>query len=247
MNESALRSAFLKDDGGHAYLLIRNAIRDEITGGKLKPGAALAPERELCVLYGVSRITVRKAVEGLVEEGLLTRTRGSGTYVSMPSITRVEKNFAILTSFSEDIRSRGYKPSSIWLKKTTSMTTPEEALALGLSPGSLVHRFHRIRCADGVRVCLEFVVVPAQFLPSVDVVQESLYEAMAAAGSRPVRALQRLRAAPLSEAHSELLGVHTGECGLFIERRGFLSNGTAVEFSQCYYHGEAYDVIAELG
>lgn len=247
MNKPMQRSALLKDESSSAYMLIRGAIRDEIADGRLKAGCALASERELCEIYGVSRITVRKAVEGLVEEGLLTRTRGSGTYVSAPSITRVEKNFSILTSFSEDIRSRGYKPSSIWLKKTTSMATPEEALALGLSPGLQVHRFHRIRCADGARVCLEFVVVPAQFLPSVEVVEESLYDAMAAAGNRPTRALQRLRAAPLSEAHAELLGVRTGECGLFIERRGFLSGGTAVEFSQCYYCGDAYDVIAELG
>lgn len=233
------RSARLKDESGSAYMLIRGAIRDEIADGRLKAGCALASERELCDIYGVSRITVRKAVDGLVEEGLLTRARGSGTYVSTQSMTRVEKNFSILTSFSEDIRSRGYKPSSIWLKKTTTMATPEEALALGLSPGSHVHRFHRVRCADGVRVCVDFVVIPAQFLPSAEVVNESLYDALAAVGNRPARALQRLSATPLSEAHAKLLGVQAGDCGLFIERRGFLSSGTAVEFSQCYYCGDA--------
>ncbi len=74
---------------------------------------ALPPERDLAEELNVSRITVRKAIDGLVEEGLLIRKQGSGTFVT----NRVEKNFAKLTSFSEDMRARGRKPRSVWLDR----------------------------------------------------------------------------------------------------------------------------------
>ena len=83
---------------------------------------------------GVSRITVRKAIDELVDDGLLVRKQGSGTYVS----NRVEKNFAKLTSFSEDMRARGRAPRSIWLNRAAGTVTPEESLTLRSSPGTPV-------------------------------------------------------------------------------------------------------------
>ncbi len=79
----------------------------------LAPDDALPPERELAEELSVSRITVRKAIDGLVDEGLLIRRQGSGTFVA----ARIEKNFAKLTSFSEDMRARGREPRSVWLKR----------------------------------------------------------------------------------------------------------------------------------
>src|SRR6185295_11088318 len=90
---------------------------------------------------GISRITVRKAIDGLAAEGLLVSRQGSGNFVC----TRIDKNFAKLTSFSEDMRARGRHPHSVWLKRSQGTVTPEEALKLALSPGTLVYRFHRLR------------------------------------------------------------------------------------------------------
>src|SRR3546814_1752166 len=97
--------------------------------------------------------------------------------------------------------SRGRKPHSRWVSKTAGAVTPEEALSLGLSPGSRVYRFHRIRYADDLTMALEYATIPAYCLPSVDAVGASLYEALEAAGHLPVRALQRLR----SEEHTSEL------------------------------------------
>jgi len=102
--------------------------------------------------FSVSRITVRKALDGLVADGLLVRRQGAGNFVS----ARVDKNFAMLTSFSEDMRARGRTPRSVWLKRAAGTVTPEEALALRLSPGTPVVPLQSNslcrRCTDGAGI-----------------------------------------------------------------------------------------------
>jgi len=117
---------------------------------------------------------------------------------------------------------------------------------LGLSPGSAVYRFMRIRYADGQTMALEYVVVPAWGLPSAHAVEESLYAALDVRGYRPVRVLQRVRAIAFSAEQAELLGVEAGDPCLFIDRRAFLPDGRVIEVAQCYYRGDAYDLVAEL-
>jgi GntR family transcriptional regulator len=95
-------------------------------------------------------------------------------------------------------------------------------------------------------MALESSTIPASCLPSEKIVGASLYEALAKTNNRPVRALQRLRAVLFTKEQAERLGVKPGDAGLFIERRGFLADGRTCEFTQSYYRGDAYDVIAEL-
>ncbi|UDF02856.1 GntR family transcriptional regulator [Asticcacaulis sp. AND118] len=231
-----------KTDPAPLYLQLQKVLREAIRSRVFMADDAIPPERDLAEEFDVSRITVRKAIDGLVNEGLLTRRRGAGTFVA----ARVEKSFSKLSSFSEDMISRGRKPHSVWVNKSAGAVTPEEALSLGLSPGSLVYRFHRIRYADDSTMALEYSTIPGYCLPSVEAVGDSLYAALEASGHRPVRALQRLRAISFNRDQAEQLSVNIGEPGLFIERRGFLADGRAAEFTQSYYRGDAYDVVAEL-
>ena len=232
-----------KDDPTPLYLQLQKGLRDAIENRVVKADAAIPTERDLAEEFDISRITVRKAIDGLVSEGLLARRQGAGTFVMAP---RVEKSFSRLTSFSEDMISRGRRPHSVWVSKSEGAVTPEEALSLGLSPGTSVYRFHRIRYADDLPMALEYSTVPGYCLASPDSVGPSLYEALEAAGHLPVRALQRLRAINFSAEQAEALGVTSGDAGLFIERRGFLVDGRTAEFTQSYYRGDAYDVVAEL-
>lgn len=224
------------------YQQLQRALRDAIDRRQLAPDDALPPERDLATELSVSRITVRKAIDGLVREGLLVRRQGSGTFVC----ARVEKNFSKLTSFSEDMRARGRTPRSVWLRRSEGTVNPEEALSLRSSPGTPVYRFHRIRFADDVPMAVEYATVPASRLPSLEAVESSLYEALEKHGNRPVHALQRLRAVLLTAEQAELLGAQEGDAGLLVERLGFLKDGRAVEFSQSYYRGDIYDFVAEL-
>lgn len=224
------------------YQQLQRALRRAIESRVLGPDDALPSERELAADFAVSRITVRNALDGLVAEGLLVRRQGSGNFVS----ARVEKNFSKLTSFSEDMLARGRSPRSVWLKRAAGTVSPEESLALRLSPGTPVYRFHRIRFADDAPMALEFATILASALPSLEAVDTSIYEALERSGHRPVRALQRLRAVLLSGEHAELLKAKPGEAGLLVERLGSLPDGRAIEFSQSYYRGETYDFVAEL-
>lgn len=224
------------------YQQLQRALREAIEQRVLGVDDALPAERQLAEELQVSRITVRKAIEGLVEEGLLVRKQGAGNFVA----ARVEKNFAKLTSFSEDMRARGRSPHSQWLRRSEGTVTPEEALTLRLSPGAPVYRFHRIRFADDTPMSLEYATIVAQALPGLSAVDDSLYAALEQAGNRPVRALQRLRALVLRAEQAKLLQAREGDAGLLVERVGFLRDGRAIEFCQSYYRGDTYDFVAEL-
>ena len=224
------------------YQQLQRSLRGAIENGIIGPDDALPPERDLAETLGVSRITVRKAIDELVEDGLLIRKQGSGTFVS----NRVEKNFAKLTSFSEDMRARGREPRSVWMNRAEGTVTPEESLTLRSSPGTPVFRFHRIRYADDAPMAIEYATVIASSLTSLAEVENSLYEALERTGNRPVRALQRLRAVLLTAEQAKLLKAREGEAGLLVARVGYRKDGRAVEYSQSYYRGEIYDFVAEL-
>lgn len=224
------------------YRQITTAIRDAIASRALKPEDALPPERVLAEKFGVSRITIRKAISELVNEGVLDTHHGSGTFVR----SKVEKNFAQLSSFSDEMESRGMTPSSVWLLRSVGTVRPDEALTLRASPGTEVYRFKRIRLADDTPMSIETTTIVASCLPSVESVEHSIYAALRKTGNRPVRALQRLSALILNDEQAAMLGARVGDAGLLVERVGFNEAGTAIEFSQSYYRGDTYDFVAEL-
>jgi GntR family transcriptional regulator len=223
------------------YLQLAEQIRTRIDDGLIKVGDALPSERELSQSGGISRVTVRKALDTLLREGLLSRKRGSGTYIA----PRIEQSAALLVGFSADMSNRGLAPGAKWIERRTGVATPEEALTLALSVDATVLRLTRVRTADDEPLAIERAVVPAAFLPKLEVGQ-SLYAALAARNHRPVRGLQRLQASLATASEAKLLSVPVGAAILRIERRAFLADGRPVEFTRSAYRGDRYDFIAEL-
>jgi GntR family transcriptional regulator len=224
------------------YRRIQRAISTAIKNGVIGDNEALPSERDLADSLTVSRVTIRNAIAALVREGLVVQQRGAGTFVSL----RVEQPLSKLTGFTEDILSRGMTPSVQWLDRSCGYATPQESLALKLSPGAPVSRLNRIRLADNKAMCIEHATLPLEALPHPEKLETSLYMELEKKGLRPTRALQRLRAQIIQEEHAKLLQVPIGTACLYIERCSFLATGKEIELVRSYYRGDSYDFVAEL-
>jgi GntR family transcriptional regulator len=236
-------------DGGQVgpplYLRLKRNIEDAVERGIIKPGDALPSEREIAAKVDVSRVTVRKAVQDLVRNGILVQRHGSGTFVA-PRAERVEQSLSRLTSFSEDMARRGLTARSIWLDRGVYPPSPDEMMILGLSAKELVARLSRLRLANDTPLAIERAALSAIVLPDPGAVTSSLYLELQKTGHRPVRAVQRISAANLGDAEAKLLEVPAGSAGLKIERISYLASGKAVEFTRSIYRGDTYDFVAEL-
>jgi GntR family transcriptional regulator len=230
---------------GPLYLQLQRRLADAVASGRLPPGAALPPERDMAAMTGLSRVTVRKAVQALVATGQLVQRQGSGTFVA-PRVEKLEQALSLLTSFTEDMARRGRVVESVWLSRELAAPSPEEVMALGLRAGDRVARLARVRRSDGVPLAIERAAIAAADLPDPGAVETSLYAVLQARGVRPVRAVQRITAANLGPRDAALLEVPEGAAALRIERVGYLPTGRVVEFTRSLYRGDAYDFAVEL-
>ena len=236
---------WLRPDGGPRYVQLRQRLSEGVDLGLLKAGNSLPPEREIATITDMSRVTVRKAIHALVEDGTIIQKQGSGSFVAFDT-PKIEQSLSRLTSFSEDMSRRGMASASVWLERGIVMPSPEEVLALALSPDASVSRIARLRTADNKPMAIERASLSTDMLPNPLLVETSLYEVLGKAGLRPVRALQKISAINLEADNARLLDVQPGMAGLRIERTSYLADGRIVEFTQSIYRGDAYNFVAEL-
>lgn len=238
-------ATWFQPDAGPRYVQLRQRLADGVAQGILAPGSPLPAEREIAAITDFSRVTVRKAIRSLADEGTIIQRQGSGSFISATP-ARIEQTLSRLTSFSEDMEGRGKAVSSRWLERGLFMPAPEEMTALELTPDDSVARIARLRMADGAPMAIERASLPADILPNPLLVETSLYEVLERDGYRPVRAMQKFAAVNLTEAEAALLQVPTGDAGLRIERISYLDSGRVAEFTQSLYRGDAYNFVAEL-
>ena len=224
------------------YMQLAQKLLKEITDGKILADEALPSERELCALMGASRVTVRKAIELLIDDGVLSRRQGSGTYVK----PRIQAPGSYLTSFSEDAEARGETTTTHWMEKKTGFASEEEARLLELKVDAPVLRLSRVRLADGEPLAIENAVVPADMLPTAAKLGNSLYKALAERGNRPISGKQKIRAALAGPNEAKLLGIAEGVEILRIERLTRRADGRPVELTRSAYRGERYEFVSEL-
>jgi GntR family transcriptional regulator len=214
-------------------------LRDALAAGEWTPGDRLPPERELAERYGVSLITVRRALTDLAREHRLERTRGRGTFVSRPPIP-LDLDAPI--SFTEEIRRLGHAPATRIVTARTMGAEPAVADALGIAHGAQVVHLERLRMADGEPLLLEQVYLAEARFPGLlagDLEHGSLYELLQERyGTNVVRAREALEpiAIPAREAH--LLGVEPGRPALLIEGLAFDDGGKPVELARSYVRGD---------
>jgi GntR family transcriptional regulator len=236
---------WLGPDRGPRYVQLRRRLEEGIGKGILPPNSSLPPEREIAEITDLSRVTVRKAIQELVREGVIEQRQGSGSFVREP-VTRVEQSLSHLTSFTEDMRRRGMETTSRWLERGIFVPTSDEVAALGLGPDDQVARIYRLREAGGRPMALERAALPLDILSNPIEVTTSLYEVLERGGKRPVRAVQKISAINLAPREAALLDVAEGAAGLSIERLSYLADGRVAELTRSIYRGDAYDFVAEL-
>lgn len=230
------------EEGTPLYLQLARSLREHISSGGIDPGSALPSERDLSEMAGLSRVTVRKGIEQLVGEGVLFRKQGSGTFVA----PRIETAGTKLSSFSDETRARGEAPGVVWINKTYAQPTEEEAAALQISPTARVARLGRVRLAGGEPLAIEHAIIPADFLPDLESLGNSLYQALDAHGFRPTSGTQRVRASLATPTEAGILSVRQNSEVLRIERLTRIPDGRFVEFTRSVYRGDRYEIVTPL-
>ena len=190
------------------YAQVEQQLRARILSGDWQPGQALPPETELAQQFGVARMTARQALDGLRREGLLTRARGRGTFVTSP---RIERELSRMHGFSEDMRARGMVPSSRLLAREVVPAPSEVSDRLQLGPREAVIHLRRLRLADAVPMALEssyFNYALCQAILEADLESGSLYSFLQErVGLQILHASQELEATLPSQAEADLLGI----------------------------------------
>jgi len=207
-------------------------------------GQAIPSERQLSSDLGVSRLTLRAAVDELVREGHLVRKRGSGTFVSQPKIAQE----LTMTSFSEDMRRRGMAPSST-LSLTRQLAGPRLGRFLNVSPGDEIVVVKRLRLADGVSMAIETLHIPAKVVPNVAErdLEGSFYELLRDRyGIEIATATQTIEPTVTNEEESAALEVPLHSPAFLFERTSETPDGRTVEFVRSIYRGDRYRLVAEL-
>jgi GntR family transcriptional regulator len=212
----------------------------------LDVGMAIPSERQLSVDLGVSRLTIRAALDELVRDGYLDRRHGSGTYVTEPKIAQP----LTLTSFSEDMRRRGMVPGSRTLELATTSAGARLARRLQVSPAERLVRVKRLRLADAQPMAMEVLHIPEVLVPGLtraDLEDRSFYDLLNERyGIVIASGTQTIEPTVTNEEESEVLGVPLHTPAFLFERTTVSESGRIVEFVRSIYRGDRYRLVADL-
>ncbi len=220
------------------YFQMAQIIEKAIREGDLPPGSRLENEVALGQRLGLSRPTVRRAIQEVVAKGLLVRRRGIGTQVVQGQVTRGLE----LTSLYDDLVQSGQHPSTDVLSMETVAAAAPVAERLGLDEGAPVIHLRRVRRADGVPVAILENWLPGDVaeLSSDDIQEHGLYQMLRSRGVTMRVAQQRIGARKATSEEADILGLERGGAVLTMERTAFDASGRAVEWGRHCYQPDVY-------
>jgi GntR family transcriptional regulator len=209
-------------------------------------GEAIPSERQLTADLGVSRLTVRAALDELVRDGYLVRRRGSGTFVSEPKIAQE----LTMTSFTEDMQNRGMSPASRTLELKIVPAGAQLGRLLHVSPSEPVMVAKRLRLADHETMAIETLHVRESLVPDLtaaDLQEHSFYELLRKRYVTTIAGgVQTIEPTVTDEEESEALGVPLHSPAFLFERVSRDSSGAVVEFVRSVYRGDRYRIVTDL-
>jgi DNA-binding GntR family transcriptional regulator len=231
------------------YYQVAQALQHAIEEGRLPPGSRLDNELQLADDLGLSRPTMRRAMEYLVEQGLLIRRRGIGTTVVQPKVRRPVQ----LSSLFDDLQTAGKRPSTAVISFDVAPPSAEVAEALRLADGTGVHRIVRLRSADARPIALMTNYVPTD-LPGLGpehlnpeaLENAGLYRLFRAANIHLHAADQVVGARKATQGEAQLLDEPRGAALLTMQRITFDDSGRPVEFGTHVYAASRYSLSLSL-
>jgi GntR family transcriptional regulator len=225
---------------------VRQQLGGEVRAGVYAKGTRLPSERDLCTRLNVSRVTLRRALAGLADDGLLLPSHGRGWYVAAE---RVGEPANVLLSFSAMARAQGLTPSSKVLSQLVRPADLDEADKLRIAPGAPILDLRRLRLLDDLPVALDQSRVPMALAPGIadqDFAQGSLYDALTEAGVPPQRADYSVEALAADHDQARLLDLETGQPLLVTSQVTHTADGRVVELGGIIYRGDRYRFRATL-
>ncbi|MHA3066553.1 GntR family transcriptional regulator [Lacticaseibacillus saniviri] len=231
--------------GSPVYIQIHNQIKQDIEAGKWKIGDRIPSERDLAVTFGVSRMTLRQAVQTLVDEGVLERRIGAGTYVASQ---KVQEKVSGVTSFTDLMLTQGKQPSSKTISYHVAKPSLSEIEKLKLPEDAQVLRMERIRYADDVPISFEVATVPYSLISSFSKseVTRSFYHTLEHKGQYILGGAQQTVSAMLaSERIAEYLDIKRNEPILRLRQVSFLQDGQPFEYVRTQYVGTRFEFYLE--
>jgi len=231
------------------YVKIRESLRQQIASGELERGQKLPSEDELASQFGVSRMTVRHGTADLIDDGLLYRRHGVGTFVTLPHI---ERDHSRLTNFFENSNKQGILANASILESEVIHAPPKIAQALLLVPDELVIHIKTLRQVDDVLITLHDAFIPHRLFSEMiqdelqDFDVQHLWSKFEKYGYPVKRAVQKLEARLADQELAAVMQIQTGAPILFKERTVYAEDGTPVEFTYCYNRGDMYSLTVIL-
>ena len=217
------------------YKEIADTIQKQIGSGERIPGELLPTEKALMAEFGVSRVTIRKSLALLEEQGLLNRIRGKGTYISGD---KLQHNAFHLKSFIEDVAAQGKQPGSKVIQFELLSASERLASKLNINAGDEVYALARLRLIDGEPEVLEKAWMPVDLFPdlSLEILKHSKYQYIELQkGLKIALSREKVVAEVADDFLAETLNVAVGQPLIKVVSVGELVNGRAFEFSENYF------------
>ncbi|MBU9810334.1 GntR family transcriptional regulator [Rahnella sp. C60] len=225
------------------YMQLINCIKSAIDRNELQPGDAIPSERDLVESLNIARGTIRKAFQQLLEEGILVRNQGSGTFVA----PHVRQSLPLLESFSEMANASGGKAQSELVGYLRRASTQKEREILRLADEQKeVVELTRLRKINGIAVSLQMAILPAHLLDKINELDESLYLYLEKKGSPVLRASQHFKAVMTDSKLAYYLGIKEHHPLLLVTRTGYTYHELPVEYTCTWCLNDYYDFTIEL-
>jgi GntR family transcriptional regulator len=229
------------------YGKVEEVLASEIARGDLKPGDRLPSEEELLTRFGVSRITVRRSIQNLIQRGIVEIRRGRGTYVLAP---RISQELTTLTGFVEDMDIHGRKASARVVSQEVVAANATVARQLGISKGVRVMRIERVRLADSVPMSFDETYLPLDIgkqIVSNNLRIKPIFTLLEEKYGIPLTDAEYKMEAAAASAHiAEALAVPEGSPVFRIERTSFAEGGRPIDYEILSYRGDLIRFVTRL-